>query len=222
MALPIPSMVLKQLYTFNSLRNTADGVRFSLKNRLSDTTVTALHGVKFDGVDVPAEAITVILDTGEMLKPDDLAQQPVDFPLRKTMDVICRIEPLSEGMHKLEVNFAAAGFGNLTLKVDGAITHEVENARQIPRDNANNYSDAIIKERQRFVEQFTGKKLEHIPHYSFDPQITAGNIENFTGVAQVPLGFAGPLLSAASTPKATSSSPWPRPRARWWPPTTAA
>ncbi|MFZ2362270.1 MAG: hydroxymethylglutaryl-CoA reductase [Anaerolineae bacterium] len=193
MALPIPSMVLKQLYTFNSLRNTADGVRFSLKNRLSDTKVTALHSVKFDGVAVPAEAITLILDTGEMLQPADLAQQPVDFPLRKMLDVICRIAPLSEGIHKLEVNFSAAGFGSLTLKVDSAVSSEVENAIKIPRDNANNYSDAIIKERQRFVEQFTGKKLEHIPHYSFDPQITAGNIENFSGVAQVPLGFAGPL-----------------------------
>ncbi len=185
MALPIPSMVLKQLYTFNSLRNTADGVRFSLKNRLSDTTVSALHSVKFDGLAVPSEAITLILDTGEQVRPDDLAQKPIDFPLRKMLDVICRIEPLSEGIHKLEVNFSAGNFGNLTLKVDSAVSTEVENVVKIPRNNADNYSEAIIKERQHFVEQFSGKKLEHIPHYSFDPHITAGNIENFTGVAQV-------------------------------------
>jgi len=193
MALPIPSMVLKQLYTFNSLRNTADGVRFSLKNRLSDTTVTALHGVKFDGAAVPREVITLVLDTGEQLKPDDLARRPIDFPLRKMLDIVCRIEPLSEGIHKLEINFSAGNFGNLTIKVDSAVSTEVENVIKIPRDNADNYSEAIIQERQRFVEQFTGKKLEHIPHYSFDPHTTAGNIENFTGVAQVPLGFAGPL-----------------------------
>ncbi|MER2600013.1 MAG: hydroxymethylglutaryl-CoA reductase [Caldilineales bacterium] len=193
MALPIPSMVLKQLYTFNSLRNTADGVRFSLKNRLSDTKVTALHSVKFDGVAVPREALTVLLDTGEQLKPEDLAEKPVDFPLRKMMDVICRIKPLSEGMHKLEINFTAAGFGNLSLKVDSAVNTEVDNSIRIPRDNADNYSEAIIKERQHFVEQFTGNKLQHIPHYSFDAHITAGNVENFSGVAQIPLGFAGPL-----------------------------
>src|SRR6185436_17779464 len=33
----------------------------------------------------------------------------------------------------------------------------------------------------------------HIDNYSFDPAITRGNIENFTGVAQVPIGLAGPL-----------------------------
>lgn len=193
MALPIPSMVLKQLYTFNSLRNTADGVRFSLKNRLSDTTVTGVHSVKFDGKAVPRDAITILLDTGEMLKPDDLAQHPIDFPLRKTMDLISRIEPLSDGIHKLEVNFSTANFGTLTMKVDSAVTKEVERPVKLPRDSADDYSEAIIKERQRFVAEFTGKKLEHIPHYSFDPHLTAGNVENFTGVAQVPLGFAGPL-----------------------------
>ena len=51
MAFPIPSMLLKQLYTFGSLANTERGVRFSLKNRLSDGTVTGLHHVKFDGVE---------------------------------------------------------------------------------------------------------------------------------------------------------------------------
>ncbi len=193
MALPIPSMVLKQLYTFNSLRNTADGVRFSLKNRLSDTKVTALQSVKFDGLAVPREDISILLDTGEMLKPDTLAQQPVDFPLRKMMDVICRIEPLSDGIHKLEIKFSAENFGDLTLKVDSAVSTEVERGIKIPRSSADNYSDEIIKERQKFVEEFTGKKLEHISQYSFDPHITGGNIENFTGVAQVPLGFAGPL-----------------------------
>jgi hydroxymethylglutaryl-CoA reductase (NADPH) len=30
--------------------------------------------------------------------------------------------------------------------------------------------------------------------YSFDPAVVAGNIENFIGVAQVPIGLAGPLL----------------------------
>ena len=30
--------------------------------------------------------------------------------------------------------------------------------------------------------------------YSFDPAVLPGNVEQFTGVAQVPIGIAGPLL----------------------------
>ena len=36
--------------------------------------------------------------------------------------------------------------------------------------------------------------MEHVSRYSFDPSILPGNIEHFTGVAQVPIGVAGPLL----------------------------
>ncbi|MCB0004267.1 MAG: hydroxymethylglutaryl-CoA reductase [Anaerolineae bacterium] len=189
----IPSMVLKQLYTFGSLRNSADGVRFSLKNRLSDATVTALNSVSFDGQQVPAGKLSLVLDTGEVLLPADLRARPIEFPLRKTLDIVADIEPLADGKHRIEVKFDAQPFGSLTLKVDGSIVKEEEKRIKIPRDNADNYSPQIIKARQQFIEEFTGKKLEHIPNYSFDPHITAGNIENFTGVAQVPIGFAGPL-----------------------------
>jgi hydroxymethylglutaryl-CoA reductase (NADPH) len=36
--------------------------------------------------------------------------------------------------------------------------------------------------------------LEHVSSYSFDPGVLPGNVEHFTGVAQVPIGIAGPLL----------------------------
>jgi hydroxymethylglutaryl-CoA reductase (NADPH) len=35
--------------------------------------------------------------------------------------------------------------------------------------------------------------LSHIPQYSFDPHVLRGNVENFIGVAQVPIGIAGPI-----------------------------
>ncbi|HRF97410.1 MAG TPA: hypothetical protein PLZ51_19515, partial [Aggregatilineales bacterium] len=69
-----------------------------------------------------------------------------------------------------------------------------EHLIRIPRDTTDDYSENIIKERQAFVEDFTGAKLEHLPKYSFDPHITKGNVEHFIGVAQVPIGCAGPIL----------------------------
>src|SRR4051794_33668208 len=47
--------------------------------------------------------------------------------------------------------------------------------------------------RQAFVAEKTGADLEHVGKYSFDPGVLPGNVENFTGVAQVPIGLAGPL-----------------------------
>jgi hydroxymethylglutaryl-CoA reductase (NADPH) len=66
-------------------------------------------------------------------------------------------------------------------------------ADTIPRHAEDDYSEAIIQQRQRFVAERTGVTLQHTTRHSFDPQHTRGNIEHFTGVAQVPLGIAGPL-----------------------------
>ena len=67
-------------------------------------------------------------------------------------------------------------------------------SERIPRDRDNDYSEDMAKTRRDFLSDKTSAKLDHIGHYSVDPAATAGNIENFVGVAQVPLGLIGPLL----------------------------
>jgi hydroxymethylglutaryl-CoA reductase (NADPH) len=64
----------------------------------------------------------------------------------------------------------------------------------VPRDRENDYTRAAQQERAEFVKEQTGVELEHVTSYSFDPSILSGNVEQFLGVAQVPIGLAGPLL----------------------------
>ncbi len=64
---------------------------------------------------------------------------------------------------------------------------------RIPRSKDDDYSRDWATQRREFIERHCGGKLEHIAHYSVDPQLLPGNIENFIGVCQVPLGIAGPL-----------------------------
>ncbi len=63
----------------------------------------------------------------------------------------------------------------------------------IPRNKENDYTEAAALARRTFAQQQTGAALTHLAHYSIDPAVLPGNIENFTGVAQVPIGLAGPL-----------------------------
>lgn len=64
---------------------------------------------------------------------------------------------------------------------------------KVPRDAQNDYSAAMAQRRREFVRERTGATLEHVARFSFDPASLPGNIENFVGVAQVPIGLAGPL-----------------------------
>ena len=65
---------------------------------------------------------------------------------------------------------------------------------RIPRDKANDYSKIGADTRLRFATAQTGASFDHVGQYSIDPSVLPGNVENFFGVAQVPMGLAGPLL----------------------------
>src|SRR4051794_14134256 len=69
-----------------------------------------------------------------------------------------------------------------------------ENGRiPVPRDRDDDYTREATEERLRFLEEHAGARLEHVPAMSFDPAEVSGNVEQFIGVAQVPIGLAGPL-----------------------------
>jgi hydroxymethylglutaryl-CoA reductase (NADPH) len=64
----------------------------------------------------------------------------------------------------------------------------------VPRDREDDYTRQAAERRAEFARERTGASLEHVTSYSFDPAILSGNVEQFVGVAQVPIGLAGPLL----------------------------
>ncbi|HVP02131.1 MAG TPA: hydroxymethylglutaryl-CoA reductase [Solirubrobacteraceae bacterium] len=65
---------------------------------------------------------------------------------------------------------------------------------KIPRDPQNDYTRQAAEGRATFIAGQTGVELQHLVSYSLDPATLPGNVENFVGVAQVPIGLAGPLL----------------------------
>jgi hydroxymethylglutaryl-CoA reductase (NADPH) len=64
---------------------------------------------------------------------------------------------------------------------------------KIPRDRDDDYASEPIKARQELIRSETGSALDHVASYSLDPATLPGNVESFFGVAQVPIGVAGPL-----------------------------
>src|SRR3712207_3255421 len=64
----------------------------------------------------------------------------------------------------------------------------------VPRDRENDYTREAAQARASFAQERSGASLEHVTSYSFDPSVLTGNVEQFVGVAQVPIGLAGPLL----------------------------
>jgi hydroxymethylglutaryl-CoA reductase (NADPH) len=69
-----------------------------------------------------------------------------------------------------------------------------EQRAKVPRDPADDYTSEMAERRRVFAREQTGVDLHHTGRFSFDPKVLPGNVENFMGVAQVPIGLAGPLV----------------------------
>ncbi|MEP7706346.1 hydroxymethylglutaryl-CoA reductase [Paraglaciecola sp. 25GB23A] len=64
---------------------------------------------------------------------------------------------------------------------------------RIPRSKDNDHSHEMAKVRREFIKEKTGADLHHTGQFSIDPAVLPGNIENFIGIVQMPVGVAGPI-----------------------------
>jgi hydroxymethylglutaryl-CoA reductase (NADPH) len=62
-----------------------------------------------------------------------------------------------------------------------------------PYQKENDYTPEMATKRREFIKEVTGADMTHVGSYSFDTDVLPGNIENFIGVAQIPMGVAGPI-----------------------------
>ena len=69
----------------------------------------------------------------------------------------------------------------------------LERIIRIPHDSRKNYEEPFVEQRREWLSNQTNTNFSHISHYSINSTDVKGNIENFVGVAQVPLGVVGPL-----------------------------
>ncbi len=190
----IPQRLLRQLYTCGSLAGGPDGLRFSLKNRLTDVTLTRIGGVRIGGVQIPPEQLEIDLGDGRWRSATSVTRgAPEPFPLRRVAQVRAPGRTVPEGIVDVEVDIEVDGLGAITIRAQDRASAPQARSRSVPWSREDNTAPGMVAERRRFVEEFSGVRLQHVTHASFDAAITRGNIENFTGVAQVPVGFAGPL-----------------------------
>lgn len=69
----------------------------------------------------------------------------------------------------------------------------MKTGQRIPRNAKKNYTNEMAKTRREFLTEKTGESLEYTGQYTVPPSVLQGNVENFIGVVQMPVGVAGPI-----------------------------
>src|SRR5580704_3560888 len=100
----IPSLLLKKLYTLGSLKNTAAGVQFALKNRLSDGELVGVHSLAINGNPVALDKVRLSLAGGREVSASQVdAAHPLPFPLRSIVTIQTGAPALAIGKHQVEI-----------------------------------------------------------------------------------------------------------------------
>lgn len=192
----IPQVMLKQLYTIGSLISKAEGVSFTLKNRLKDAHLSAIKKLKINGQDIDLQCISLHMDSGKSLKADTLHQQDgFSFSLGASLQLhIDKLALPEQSSHQLDIYLKTKPFGDIHLSLKDSVKNaELSDPAMIPRDLNDDLSPSVIKKRQQFVQEKTGVKADKLFAVSEDNDVLVGNIEHFIGMAQVPVGLAGPI-----------------------------
>jgi hypothetical protein len=117
----VPGFLLRRLYVKGSLRNTADGFQFDLKNSLGSGYAEQVLPLSVDGGVVPVESAYFVVDGATIRFADVTADNPITLAMNRTVTIGADAPPLAEGKHKLGIGFIVSGMGQMEFDVTDAI-----------------------------------------------------------------------------------------------------
>lgn len=117
----VPVEVYRGLYVKGSLKNTSDGVQFTLKNNILEATVNAVNSISVDGAAFAPDRI--VLKSGEVERPGNTVNPADPFILALDAEAIFKVKsgPVSAGKHTMVISFTAELVGKVEFDVTDTI-----------------------------------------------------------------------------------------------------
>jgi hydroxymethylglutaryl-CoA reductase (NADPH) len=111
----VPSFLLKKLYVKGSLKNTADGFEFALKNNLAPGSLIGLGPITLDGADIAPAAITMKSAQGQVRGDQISSRSPVLFGMNVEAKIFVQGPQLAPGAHHVVVAVMTREIGRIEI-----------------------------------------------------------------------------------------------------------
>ena len=109
----VPSFLLKRLYVKESLRNTADGFEFQLRNRLGSGYAHRLWPLTVDGTELPLESSFFELDGASTPFSAVSTERTFTLAMNRAITIRAEGQRLEAGARKIGMGFDVPGLGTL-------------------------------------------------------------------------------------------------------------
>jgi len=191
----VPNSMLKQLYTLGSLIETDRGLSFSLKNRIKGAHFNQILHLSINDQKVESHKILVALNSQQPIDLNTLGQnQGVEFPLGAVLNVfVDGISVPDSNTLSIDITISTNPFGDIDLSLKDKVSIPGAALGDLPRSTENDFHPDIVQARQNYVSEITGVKPTKLFNVDVELESLRGNIEHFCGIAQIPVGLAGPI-----------------------------
>ena len=118
----VPVEVYRGLYVRGSLKNTADGIQFTLKDNVLDAAVDSINSVSIDStVFTPAN---IAVQSGNVERPGNMVSPANPFLLALDAEAVFKVKSgmLSAGEHRLVISFTAELVGKVEFDVSDTVS----------------------------------------------------------------------------------------------------
>ena len=120
----VPAFLLRRLYVKGSLRNTAAGFAFDLKNTLGSGYAEEVLPLSVDGAELPLAATTFTTDGASMRFDEVSGERPMTLGMNKLVTIDAKAAALAPGKHTIALGFIVTGMGKMEIEVTDAIETE--------------------------------------------------------------------------------------------------
>jgi hydroxymethylglutaryl-CoA reductase (NADPH) len=113
----VPPFLLRRLYVKGSLRNTAEGIEFQLKNALGAGYAQELLPLTIDGQELSKEDCYFSLGDEPISFSSVSEATPFTLAINKVTTITVRGHGLEEGQHRIGMGFEVVGLGRMAFEV---------------------------------------------------------------------------------------------------------
>lgn len=117
----VPGFLLRRLYVKGSLRRTAGGFAFDIKNSLGSGYAEQVLPLRVNDAEVPAGATRFVIDGVAQRFDEVSAERPMTLGMNRVVTIEADGHPLDAGKHKIALGFVVVGMGRMEFEVTDAL-----------------------------------------------------------------------------------------------------